>query len=84
MFGRIQYTALIRKKPLQNALFLCIPVSYFYGWTLAKPFPVKESKSVVDRTIIKKMILFSVKKHDALLFDADDPITEADRIAKLE
>ncbi|MCG8533039.1 MAG: hypothetical protein MI749_20620, partial [Desulfovibrionales bacterium] len=51
---------------------------------LAKPFPKKKGNVMVDRTKLKKSIVFSVMKIDALHFADDDPITEADRIAKLE
>jgi hypothetical protein len=35
MFGDFQYTTMRKEMPLQNALFLLIPVSYVAGWTLA-------------------------------------------------
>jgi hypothetical protein len=34
LFSRFQYTTLGKKKPLQNALFLFIPVAYVAGWKL--------------------------------------------------
>jgi hypothetical protein len=34
MFGDFQYTTMRKEMPLQNALFLLIPVSYVAGWTL--------------------------------------------------
>jgi ClpP class serine protease len=36
MFGDFQYTTMRKEMPLQNALFLLIPVSYVAGWTLWK------------------------------------------------
>jgi hypothetical protein len=51
---------------------------------IAKPFPKKKSKSMTDRTTLKKAVLFSVMKKDSLLITSNDPITEADRISKLE
>lgn len=51
---------------------------------LAKSFPEKEFEGMIDRTTIKKSIVLSVMKTDALQFADGDPITEADRIAKLE
>jgi hypothetical protein len=34
--GHFQYTTMRKEMPLQNALFLLIPVSYVAGWTLSK------------------------------------------------
>ncbi len=51
---------------------------------IAKPFPKKKANGLDDRTKIKKSIVLSVMKTDALLFTDGDPITEADRIAKIE
>lgn len=55
---------------------------------LAKPFPknVPDAKdgSMADRTTINRLIILSVKKVDALQLAPNDPVTAADRIAKLE
>lgn len=55
---------------------------------LAKPFPKNvheaEDGSRVDLTTINKLIVLSVKKVDAVMLAPDDPVTAADRIAKLE
>ncbi len=55
---------------------------------LAKPFPKNvheaEDGSMVDLTTINKLIVLSVKKVDAVMLAPNDPVTAADRIAKLE
>lgn len=55
---------------------------------LAKPFPknvhAAEDGSVADRTTIKRLIILSVMKADAVLLAPNDPVTSADRIAMLE
>jgi hypothetical protein len=45
MFGDFQYTTMRKEMPLQNALFLLIPVSYVAGWTLLS--------LIVQRLLIK-------------------------------
>jgi hypothetical protein len=44
MFGDFQYTTMRKEMPLQNALFLLIPVSYVAGWTLDRQAGVGASR----------------------------------------
>jgi ClpP class serine protease len=61
VFGDFQYTTMRKEMPLQNALFLLIPVSYVAGWTLdemGQSFPMRKqalkniTKSFENRYII--------------------------------